>query len=59
MVESGEAYRRGVRPNMVIKAMTGTSGDERTEVRCGGLTLSRLMFFLFFNVHRADAAFHS
>ena len=48
MVESGEAYRRGVRPNMVIKAMTGTSGDERTEVRCGGLTLSRLMFVLFF-----------
>merc|ERR1719343_644927 len=30
--ENGEAYARGLRPNMVIKAMTGTNGDERTQM---------------------------
>merc|ERR1711953_1531310 len=30
--ENGEAYSRGLRTNMVIKAMTGTNGDERTQM---------------------------
>merc|ERR1712003_199751 len=30
--ENSEAYRLGLRPNMVIKAMTGTNGDERTQM---------------------------
>eukprot|EP00793_Prasinoderma_coloniale_P003201 PRCOL_00005836-RA len=30
--DEGEAYRRGLRRGMVLKAMTGTNGDERTEM---------------------------
>merc|ERR1719356_233514 len=30
--ENGDAYARGLRPNMVVKAMTGTNGNERDQM---------------------------
>jgi hypothetical protein len=30
--EQGDAWERGMRPGMVVKALTGTNGDERTQM---------------------------